>query len=121
MTTKESVRIAIVGPCSSGKSTLRHALHAAGYRDVRNPAQEHSGVPDMWQRMSRPDVLIYLDIDYPTTLERRPNNDLGPERIERQQARLAHARTHADVYIDTVGLTPEEISAQALAALRELE
>lgn len=112
-------RIAIVGPCSSGKSTLRHALQEAGYHDIRNPAQEHSYVPDMWRKITRPDLLIYLDIDYATSLARRPHQDHGPQRLETQYERLAHARAHADFYVDTGPLTPEEVAEVVLAFLGE--
>ena len=117
MKVKEDLKIAIVGPCSSGKSTLRKSLLAAGYRTVKNPTQEHSYVKDMWQKITNPDILIYLDVDYPTTLIRRPHIDLGPERVETQNERLVHAREHADFYLDTSPLTPEEISQKALEFL----
>lgn len=112
--------IAIVGPCSSGKSTLRQALYTAGYTNVHNPAQEHSYVSDMWQRRTQPDVLIYLDVDYPTTIARRPHQDLGPGRVQVQKERLAHARQHADLYLDTSPLTPDEISREVLNFLDTL-
>jgi deoxyadenosine/deoxycytidine kinase len=101
------LRIAVVGPCASGKSTLAAALRAAGY-EARHPAQEHSYVKDMWRRLVDPDVLIYLDISYEALLERRP---FFGERayLEREQARLAHARAHADLYLDTSGLTAEQV------------
>jgi hypothetical protein len=67
-----ALRVAVVGPCASGKSTLTAALRAAGY-EARQPAQEHSYVPDMWRRLVDPDVLIYLDISYEALLERRPH------------------------------------------------
>ena len=66
------LRVAVVGPCASGKSTLTAALRAAGY-EARMPAQEHSYVPDMWRRLVDPDVLIYLDISYEALRERRPH------------------------------------------------
>lgn len=109
MKVKENLKIAIVGPCSSGKSTLRKNLLAAGYRTVKNPTQEHSYVKDMWQKITKPDVLIYLDVDYPTTLIRRPHIDLGPQRVETQKDRLSHARQHADFYLDTSQLSPDVI------------
>jgi deoxyadenosine/deoxycytidine kinase len=112
-------RIAIVGPCSSGKSTLRQNLHTAGYNHIRNPAQEHSYVPHMWQKLTQPDILIYLDVDYPTTLARRPHQDLGPQRLEQQRQRLAHARTHADFYLDTSRLTPDQIAEKVLSFLAQ--
>jgi len=49
------LRIALVGPCSSGKTTLAVFLKAQGY-DVRQPAQEHTYAPQMWQRLSKPDI-----------------------------------------------------------------
>lgn len=108
---KDEIKIAIVGPCSSGKSTLRKALLAAGYRNVKMPTQEHSYVKDMWQRLTKPDLLIYLDVDYPTTLIRRPHIDLGPSRVDTQNERLAHAREHANFYIDTSPLSPQQIGS----------
>ncbi len=112
------LRIAIVGPCSAGKTTLGKTLKEAGFT-VRQPAQEHSLAPDMWRRLSRPDVLIYLDVDYENTLLRRPHQDGGPQRVTDQNKRLAHARKHCDLYIDTNGLTLEEVRAKALAFLED--
>jgi len=117
MKLKEDLKIAIVGPCSSGKSTLRKSLLAAGYRTVKNPTQEHSYVKDMWQRITNPDILIYLDVDYPATLIRRPHIDLGEQRVITQNQRLSHAREHADFYLDTSPLTPTEISEKVLQFL----
>lgn len=101
-------RIAVVGPCAAGKSTLTGKLKALGY-PARHPAQEHSLVPDMWQRMSQPDILIYLDVDYPHARQRRPHIDGGPERMAIQRHRLRHARQHCNFYLDTSELTPEEV------------
>ena len=112
----QALRVAIVGPCSAGKTTLGQALKEAGYT-VRQPTQEHSLVPDMWRRLSKPDVLIYLDVNYENALRRRPHQDGGAERVADQNKRLAHAREHCDLYIDTNGLTLEEVRAKALAFL----
>ena len=111
-----SVVVAVVGPCASGKSTLVAALKAAGY-DARHPAQEHSYVKDMWLRLVDPDVLIYLDISHEAYRQRRPKDDAGPEYLEMQRARLAHAREHADLVVDTTECTAEEVRDQVLAAL----
>ena len=102
------LRIAIVGPCASGKTTLAHVLREAGYV-VRQPAQEHSYVQTMWQRLVQPDVLIYLDVDYEAICRRRPKMGGGPERLHEQHERLAHARAHCDLYLDTSSLTPDEV------------
>lgn len=114
------MRIAIVGPCSAGKTTLRQHLHTAGYTDIRNPAQEHSYVPDMWRKISKPDILIYLDIDYQASLRRRPLQDLGNQRIHTQRQRLQHARQHADLYLDTSQLTPQQVAQHVLNFLKTL-
>ena len=53
--------IKVVGPCASGKSSLTARLRELGY-DAHSAAQDHSYVPDMWQRLNPPDVLIYLDV-----------------------------------------------------------
>jgi len=114
------LRVALVGPCASGKSTLVRALSAAGY-DARQPAQEHSYVPDMWQKLTRPDILIYLDIDYEHTIARRPHSGGGPTRLQTQRQRLAHARRRCDFYLDTSDLTPDQVQAHVLAFLEGLK
>lgn len=115
---ESSPRVAVVGPCAAGKSTLIAALQAAGYQ-THHPAQEHSYVPDMWQRMTHPDALIYLDVSYAVSRLRRPHQDRGPEEFEAQRQRLAHARAHCDLYLDTSELTADRVSEAALAFLSE--
>lgn len=102
-----ALRIAIVGPCGSGKSTLARRLKALGYQ-VREPAQEHSGVPDMWQRLTAPDVLIYLDAELSTIAQRRPIQ-WGQDYLDELNRRLQHARRHAHLYLSTDGLSPEQV------------
>jgi adenylate kinase family enzyme len=99
--------IAIVGPCAAGKSTLAAHLRALGY-NAREVVQEHSYVPTMWQRITNPDYLIYLDVSWEVARQRRPT-DAGPKRWAEQHHRLRHARQHADLYIPTDGLTPDEV------------
>lgn len=112
------LRIAVVGPCASGKSTLVKALRAAGY-DARHPAQEHSFVKDMWQRLIDPDVLIYLDLSHEAYRARRPKDDAGPEYLAMQRERLSHAREHADLVVETSGMTAEGVREQVLAYLSD--
>jgi len=38
---------------------------------TRHIAQEHSYVKDMWQRLTNPDMLVFLDVSYATTCQRR--------------------------------------------------
>jgi shikimate kinase len=111
-------RVAVVGPCSAGKSTLSPALYAAGY-ETRQPAQEHSCVPNMWQRLSKPDILIYLDLSYQQARIRRPHIDGGPQRLEEQRQRLSHAREHCDYYLDTSNMSTQEVRKAVRAFLEE--
>jgi thymidylate kinase len=112
----KSVRIAVVGPCSSGKSLLAAELRQAGF-EVRQPAQEHSYVADMWRRLIQPDLLIYLDVDYEAAIVRRPTTTT-PQRLVEQQERLNHARQHCDFYLDTSRMTPEEVKTAVLQFLQ---
>jgi hypothetical protein len=120
MTSQIHPRLAIVGPCVSGKSELVKALRDAGY-EARHVAQEHSYVPEMWRLMARPDALIYLDVDYAAAKARRPRIDWGAERLEEQAERLAHARQHCDLYIDTSTLSRDEVRRRVFRFLEVLE
>lgn len=117
--TSKTLRIAVVGPCASGKSTLTKALKAAGY-EARQPAQEHSYVPNMWQRLTQPDLLIYLDVDHASTLARRPHSDGGPQRLAEQRHRLRHARENCDLYLDTSGFSEAEVETAVFNFLSDL-
>ena len=116
MSTK--TRIAIVGPCASGKSSVAKALQNVGYQ-VRQPAQEHSYVPDMWQKLTRPDILIFLDVNHEQVVARRPQNAGDFSHWQDQQQRLAHARRHCDLYLDTSGLTLAQVQARVYSFLGE--
>jgi deoxyadenosine/deoxycytidine kinase len=99
--------IGLVGPCAAGKTTLSALLRNLGFQ-VRQIAQEHSYVKNMWERISHPDILIYLDVSYATTIKRR-NLDWTLEEYNIQIERLSHARQHADLFISTDQLTVEEV------------
>lgn len=111
------MRIGIVGPCAAGKTTLINGLKRHGI-DARHIAQEHSYVGDMWQRLSKPDVLIYLDASYPVSQRRRKMNWNEQEHQE-QERRLRHAREHAQLYIQTDTLTPEQVLNQVMLFLAQ--
>ena len=108
--------IAVVGVCAAGKSTLAAGLRAAGW-NARQVLQEHSYVPYMWQRITQPDLLIYLDCALETTRRRRHSPDFPAWIYEAERDRLRHARAHCHLYIATDDLTPETILAQTLAFL----
>lgn len=113
MTAPDRPLIAVVGVCASGKSTLAAGLRALGW-NARQVLQEHSYVPYMWQRITNPDILIYLDCTLDTTRLRRKNPDFPDWMHANERHRLRHARAHCDLYIATDDLTPEEILARAL-------
>jgi cytidylate kinase len=110
--------IGIVGPCGSGKSTLIAGLEKHGYL-CRHIAQEHSYVPAMWQKIARPDILIYLYASFPVSTSRRQLNWQKKDHDE-QLRRLAHAREHANVFLDTDDLTPEQVLQKVLDSLKEI-
>jgi len=114
------MRISVVGVCASGKTVLADRLQRHGY-DARSCAQEHSYVPAMWQKVARPDVLIYLDASLETIRQRRPKTTFTARDLSVAQHRLHHARQHAHLYIATDGLSEEEVLAVALRFLRDLE
>ncbi|MGD0002903.1 MAG: hypothetical protein ABSE06_01595 [Anaerolineaceae bacterium] len=62
----------------------------------------------MWQKITDPDFLVFLDASYPVTIRRRKLDWTMDEYLE-QHRRLAHARQHADLYIFTDPLNPEEV------------
>jgi deoxyadenosine/deoxycytidine kinase len=108
--------IGVVGPCGSGKSTLIEGLEQHGYR-CRHIAQEHSYVKQMWQVITKPDILIYLHCSFENSTIRRKLN-WKPADHEEQLRRLAHARDHADLIIDTDTLDIGGVLARALEFLR---
>ena len=110
-------KIGIVGPCAAGKSTLIAGLRLRGYQ-AKHIAQEHSYVKDMWQRLTNPDILIYLNVSYTVTLERRR---LGWTESEYQVEiqRLAHAHQHADLVIDTDPLKPAEVLEKVIKFIKD--
>jgi hypothetical protein len=104
--------VGVVGPCGAGKSSLVSGLKTYGIM-VRHIAQEHSYVPDMWKRLTNPDILIYLDVSYENTIVRR-KLDWTPGEYAEQLRRLRHARQHADLYLDTNSMTVQEVRNSAL-------
>ncbi len=115
-TEERRLRITVVGHCASGKSTLVGALRRTGY-DAHAVAQEHSGITWLW-RHSASDVLIYLDVSLATVRERR--GEEWPQAVyDAQETRLTDARAHADLVLDTSSASIAEMTAHAVAFLRE--
>jgi cytidylate kinase len=109
--------VGVVGPCGSGKSTLIAGLEKYGYV-CRHIAQEHSYVQAMWQKIAKPDVLIYLSATFPVSSARRKLDWLQKDHDE-QIRRLEHARQNANLSIDTDDLTIEQVLQKALRFLEE--
>jgi len=110
-------KIAVVGPCASGKSTLIECLRAYGY-DAHQCGQEHSNVPNMWQHLTRPECLIFLDVSPDVALSRREMSHYAMV-VHLQQTRLEHARQHADLIINTDPLSPQQVCQAALQFLQK--
>jgi cytidylate kinase len=108
--------IGVVGPCGSGKSTLIAALEGHGYA-CRHIAQEHSYVQSMWQKITNPDLLIFLDASFAVSTTRR-NLTWQKMDHDEQYRRLEHARSHAHIVIDTDHLTPGQVLQRALDFLQ---
>ncbi len=106
--------IAVVGVCAAGKSTLVKGLRAHGF-NARQVLQEHSYVPYMWQRITNPDILIFLDCAIETTRMRRGDRHFESWLLDEERHRLRHARAHCDLYIATDELSPDEILVRSLA------
>ena len=108
--------IKVVGVSAAGKSTLVRALRALGY-DARPVSQEHSGVATLWRQFGLPRALIYLHVAAEQQPSRRPDVSWTPAAHAEEVERLAHARAHADLTLDTTAMTAEQVHALAVAFL----
>ena len=73
----------------------------------------------MWQVITKPDILIYLDASYETCTARKNLNWLPREYAE-QGERLRHAREHCHIYLHTDDKSPEKVLESALDALEAM-
>ena len=112
--------IKVVGVCGSGKSTLVGRLRERGF-EAKQVSQEHSYVPDLWARFGKgPAVLVYLDASLETVQKRLGKKSFTRWMLEEQRTRLAHAREHADILVDTDDLTPDEVADEVVRQLDAL-
>lgn len=107
--------IGLVGPCGAGKTTQANLL-VENHVPARAIGQEHSYVPYMWQRLTNPDYLVFLDASFPVTCHRKNLSWNESEYLE-QHFRLRHARQFAHLYILTDFLSPLEVMQRILASL----
>jgi hypothetical protein len=73
----------------------------------------------MWQRITNPDVLVYLQASFEVCTQRRQLN-WNVADYDEQTRRLAHARQHADILIETDGLSPAQVLERVLALLADM-
>jgi thymidylate kinase len=73
----------------------------------------------MWQIITKPDVLIYLNASFPVSTARSQLNWQKKDHDE-QIRRLDHARQHANLLIDTDDLIPEQVLQTTLNYLKEI-
>jgi hypothetical protein len=92
-------RVALVGGCASGKSSVVAALRERGV-DAYAVAQEHSQIRDLWNHQL-PDALVLLDASLETVRLRRADPAWPAWIYAVQQERLADARAHADLVLAT--------------------
>ncbi len=71
----------------------------------------------MWKRITNPDMLIFLQVSYLVSQQRRPMNWSEAE-YEEQQRRLSHARENADLIIETDNLDIKEVLERVLAFIK---
>lgn len=109
------MRVVVVGPCSSGKSTIVHRLREHGI-DAYAVSQEHSIIARLWDHQ-HPDALVYLHVDYRVVQQRRGTT--WPRWIyDAQVERLRDARKHATIELDTGELSPDKTVEHIIDALR---
>lgn len=110
-----ALRVAVVGYCASGKTSVVAGLRDRGV-DAWAVAQEHSGIQELWRHLN-PDRLVFLDVSL-ATLRQRRNDDRWPAWIyDVQHERLADARDHADVWVETDTLTLDQVVNVVLSEL----
>lgn len=110
-------RIAVVGHCASGKSSVVSALRQRGV-DAWAVAQEHSVIHDLWRHQS-PDALVYLDVSLAAVRKRRGDPRWPAWLYDLQRDRLADARRNADLVVVTDATPVENVVEQVLTALCE--
>jgi molybdopterin-guanine dinucleotide biosynthesis protein len=110
--------IGIIGVCASGKTTLIAGLSARGY-NCRHIAQEHSYVADMWKRITDPDILIFLEVAYETTLLRK-NLNWTLKEYQEQVYRVRNAYEKADIHIKTDNMSPGQLIDEAVNQIQHL-
>ncbi|WP_353892619.1 hypothetical protein PRVXH_001976 [Proteinivorax hydrogeniformans] len=114
----KNIKIAVVGNCAAGKTTLVKNLKKAGFESSYNVPQEHSIVKKLWSRYE-PDILIYLRCSLEIAKKRRPTISWGQHRLDEQKKKLANAHQNMDIYIDTDPYDIDEVLEIAINKIKE--
>jgi deoxyadenosine/deoxycytidine kinase len=115
-TQHSNMRIVVVGPCASGKSTLVANLSDRGF-DAYVCAQEHSAVPRLYLHQ-HPDIVVFLDVELEDIRQRR-SPAWSAAIYEQQQIRLYVARSEADILVNTSNSDEKQTLEQVLTAISE--
>lgn len=110
------MRVAVVGVCGSGKSTIVAGLKDHGI-DAYAVAQEHSVIADLW-RHQFPDFLAVLTVDLETVRERRGAEWPGWI-FDLQIERLADARQHASIVLSNQDAPPDATVQRIIEAIND--
>jgi hypothetical protein len=94
-----ALRVAVVGSCASGKSSVVACLRGRGF-DAYAVGQEHSIIAALWRHLD-PDRLVLLDVSLAAIQQRRDDPSWPQWIYDMQQERLRDARQHADIIVDT--------------------
>lgn len=109
------LRVAVVGSCAAGKSSVVAGLRERGL-EAYSVAQEHSAVHDLWKHLG-PDRVVYLDVSLDGVRARRDDPSWPVWIYEAQQERLRDARAHANVVVVTDGRDVGEVVETVMAVL----
>ncbi len=112
------MRVAVLGTCASGKSTVVGELRRRGF-DAYAVSQEHSIVRNLWDH-ANPDVVVLLETDYWTICQRR-GQDWPRWLYDLQLERLVEVKNHADVIVSTSNASVEQTVATILSAINVKE
>ncbi|MBP2643086.1 MAG: hypothetical protein H6Q67_973 [Firmicutes bacterium] len=110
------MRLVVVGPCASGKTTLVGKLRDKGI-NAFNVAQEHSGIKKLWRKKC-PDHLVMLDASI-AAIRRRRKVPWGEERLVVQHERLTDAKANANLYLFTDELSADEVLETVMTYLKK--
>jgi hypothetical protein len=72
------------------------------------------------KKIAKPDLLIYLSVSFPISTARR-KLDWQKKDYDEQLRRLDHARQHANLFIDTDHLTPQQVLQTVLDYLKDID